>query len=64
MLAKYHATEMAITAVQEAMRTYGGNAFALEYPVQRHWKNAMYALYGGGTHEVLLDFLGRMYLKK
>lgn len=64
MLAKYHATEMCIASVQEAMRIYGGNAFATEYPVQRYWKNAMYALYGGGTHEVLLDFLGRMYLRK
>ena len=64
MLAKFHATEMCITTVEEAMRIYGGNAFCTEYPAQRYWKNAMYALYGGGTHEVLKDFLGRMYLQK
>lgn len=64
MAAKFHATEMCVATTQEAMRIYGGNAFCTEYPAQRYWKNAMYALYGGGTHEVLSDYLGRMYLKK
>jgi alkylation response protein AidB-like acyl-CoA dehydrogenase len=64
MAAKFHATEMCITTVEETMRIYGGNAFCTEYPAQRYWKNAMFALYGGGTHEVLRDYLGRMYLKK
>jgi len=64
MAAKFHATEMCVTTVEEAMRIYGGNAFCTEYPAQRYWKNAMYALYGGGTHEVLEDYLGRMYLRK
>jgi len=64
MAAKFHATELCVTTVEEAMRIYGGNAFCTEYPVQRYWKNAMYALFGGGTHEVMKDYLGRMYLRK
>jgi alkylation response protein AidB-like acyl-CoA dehydrogenase len=63
MMAKYHATEMCMYAVEEAMRVYGGNAFSTEYSVQRYWRDAKFLLYGGGTHEVLCDYLGRIYLK-
>ncbi len=63
MMAKFHSTEMCMNAVEEAMRIYGGNAFCSEYPVQRFWRDAKFLLYGGGTHEVLSDYLGRMYLK-
>jgi len=63
MLAKYHSTEMCMYAVEEAMRIYGGNAFCSEYPVQRFWRDAKFLLYGGGTHEVLCDYLGRIYCK-
>ena len=63
MMAKYHATEMCMYAVEEAMRIYGGNAFCTEYPAQRYWRDAKFLLYGGGTHEVLCDYLGRVFLK-
>ncbi|RPJ09083.1 MAG: acyl-CoA dehydrogenase, partial [Deltaproteobacteria bacterium] len=63
MMAKFHSTEMCMYAVEEAMRIYGGNAFCSEYPVQRYWRDAKFLLYGGGTHEVLCDYLGRIYLK-
>ena len=62
-MVKYHATEMCIYAVEEAMRIYGGNAFCTEYPVQRYWRDAKFLLYGGGTHEILCDFIGRAFLK-
>jgi alkylation response protein AidB-like acyl-CoA dehydrogenase len=63
MMAKYHSTEMCMFAVEEAMRIYGGNAFCTEYPPQRYWRDAKFLLYGGGTHEVLADYLGRIYLR-
>jgi butyryl-CoA dehydrogenase len=63
MLAKYHSTEMCMYAVEEAMRIYGGNAFCSEISVQRFWRDAKFLLYGGGTHEVLRDYLGRIYCK-
>jgi butyryl-CoA dehydrogenase len=63
MLAKYHSTEMCMYAVEEAMRIYGGNAFCSEISVQRFWRDAKFLLYGGGTHEVLCDYLGRVYCK-
>jgi alkylation response protein AidB-like acyl-CoA dehydrogenase len=61
-MAKMFATEMCLKAVDEAMRIYGGNAFAREYPVQRYFRDARFLLYGGGTHEVLKNFLGSRYI--
>ncbi len=63
MMAKYHSAEMCMYAVEEAMRIYGGNAFCTDISVQRFWRDAKFLLYGGGTHEVLRDYLGRIYCK-
>jgi alkylation response protein AidB-like acyl-CoA dehydrogenase len=62
MAAKYFATETCLEAVDECTRIYGGNAFAAEYAPQRYFRDARFLLYGGGTHEVLLNFLGRLFL--
>jgi alkylation response protein AidB-like acyl-CoA dehydrogenase len=64
MAAKYMATEMCLEAVDEATRIFGGAAFAREYPAQRYFRDARFLLYGGGTHEVLLNYLGRQFLKE
>jgi len=48
--------------VDEATRIYGANGFALEYAPQRHFRDARFLLYGGGTHEVLRDYLGRLLI--
>jgi alkylation response protein AidB-like acyl-CoA dehydrogenase len=63
MAAKYFATEMCLEAVDECTRIYGGNAFAAEYAPQRYFRDARFLLYGGGTHEVLLNFLGGLYAR-
>ena len=57
--AKMLATEVCCKVVDEGTRIYGGNAFAHEYPAQRYFRDARFLLYGGGTHEVLKDFIGR-----
>ncbi|MBI5486862.1 MAG: acyl-CoA dehydrogenase family protein [Deltaproteobacteria bacterium] len=62
MGAKWLATEMCLEAVDQATRIYAGNGFSTEYPPQRFFRDARFLLSGGGTHEVLLDFLGRRYL--
>jgi butyryl-CoA dehydrogenase len=62
MGAKWFATEMCLEAVDEATRVYAGNGFSTEYPPQRFFRDARFLLSGGGTHEVLLDYLGRRYL--
>lgn len=63
MAAKYLATETCLEAVDECTRIYGGNAFASEYAPQRFFRDARFLLYGGGTHEVLLNFLGKLYVE-
>ena len=63
MAAKYFATEMCLEAVDEVTRIFGGGAFAREYPAQRYFRDARFLLYGGGTHEVLLSYLGKQYLR-
>jgi alkylation response protein AidB-like acyl-CoA dehydrogenase len=64
MLAKMFATEMCLSAVDEASRIYGGNSFAMEYPQQRFFRDARFLLFGGGCHEVLQNALGAAYLRK
>jgi alkylation response protein AidB-like acyl-CoA dehydrogenase len=57
--AKMFAVEVAQMVVDEVMRIYGGNAFAREYSPQRYFRDARFLLWGGGTHEVLKDFIGK-----
>jgi len=64
MAAKWIATEMCLEAVDEATRIYAGNGFTPEYPAERFFRDARFLLSGGGTHEVLLDYLGRSYLRQ
>jgi alkylation response protein AidB-like acyl-CoA dehydrogenase len=58
-MAKYHAVEMCEMAVDEVTRIYGGNGFAEEYGAQRYFRDARFLLYGGGTHEIIKNFLGK-----
>jgi alkylation response protein AidB-like acyl-CoA dehydrogenase len=64
IMAKMFATETCIKVVDECTRIYGANGMALEYAPQRHFRDARFLLYGGGTHEVLRDYLGRLILGK
>jgi alkylation response protein AidB-like acyl-CoA dehydrogenase len=64
MMGKMLATEMCVEAVDECTRVYGGNAFAMEYPAQRFFRDARFLLYGGGCHEVLLNYLGKKFLEE
>lgn len=53
MMAKVHASEAAIMAVDEARRIHGAYGYSREYPVERLFRDAGFLLYGGGTHEIL-----------
>jgi len=61
---KMFATEVCLKVVDEVTRIYGANAFAHEYTPQRYFRDARFLLYGGGTHEVLKDFIGRSIIGK
>lgn len=62
--AKMYATEVCLKVVDELTRIYGANAFAYEYSPQRYFRDARFLFYGGGTHEVLRDFIGRSLIRK
>jgi alkylation response protein AidB-like acyl-CoA dehydrogenase len=59
MMLKYFATETACKCCDEATRIMGAYAYAMEYPVQRYFRDARFLLYGGGTHEVLQQNIAR-----
>jgi alkylation response protein AidB-like acyl-CoA dehydrogenase len=61
-MAKLFATEVCLKVVDEVTRIYGANGFAQEYAPQRHFRDARFLLYGGGTHEILKDFIGRQII--
>ncbi len=62
--AKLFATEVCARIVDEATRIYGSYGFAMEYPVQRYFRDARFLLYGGGTSEILRGLIGREVLKR
>lgn len=63
-MAKMFATEVCLRVVDEVTRIFGANGFAQEYAPQRYFRDARFLLYGGGTHEILKDFLGRQIVGK
>ncbi len=63
-MAKMFATETCLKVVDEVTRIWGANGFANEYNPQRHFRDARFLLYGGGTHEILKDFMGRILIGK
>jgi len=63
-MAKYFATEVCSRVVDGATRIFGSYGFAMEYPAQRHFRDARFLLYGGGTSEILMGLIGRDVLKR
>jgi len=63
-MAKMCAVEMCLKVVDEVTRIYGANGFASEYGPQRYFRDARFLLYGGGTHEIIKDFVGREIIRE
>jgi len=63
-MAKMFATEACLKVVDEVTRIYGANGFASEYGPQRYFRDARFLLYGGGTHEIIKDFVGREIVRE
>ena len=56
-IAKLFATEAANHAADEASRIFASYGFAMEYPIQRHFRDARFLLLGGGTSEILRNII-------
>ena len=58
-MTKLFASEMAVRVTDEASRIFGSYGLAMEYPVQRYFRDARFLLPGGGTSEILRLVIGR-----
>src|SRR5437762_8567526 len=58
-MAKLVASETAVKVTDEAARIFASYGLAMEYPVQRYFRDARFLLPGGGTSEILRLVIGR-----
>jgi len=58
-MAKLFASETAVRITDEAARIFASYGLAMEYPVQRYFRDARFLLPGGGTSEILRVIIGR-----
>jgi len=58
-MAKLFASETAVKITDEAARVFASYGLAMEYPVQRYFRDARFLLPGGGTSEILRLVIGR-----
>ena len=58
-MAKLTASEMAVRVTDEASRIFASYGLAMEYPIQRYFRDARFLLPGGGTSEILRLIIGR-----
>jgi butyryl-CoA dehydrogenase len=60
-IVKLYASECANFICDEASRIFASYSYALEYPIQRYWRDARFTLFGGGTNEILKINIAREY---
>lgn len=58
-MAKLFASETAVRVTDEAARVLASYGLAMEYPVQRYFRDARFLLPGGGTSEILRVVIAR-----
>ena len=58
-MTKLFASETAVRVTDEAARIFASYGLAMEYPVQRYFRDARFLLPGGGTSEILRLVIGR-----
>ncbi len=58
-MAKLFASETAVRITDEATRILASYGLAMEYPIQRYFRDARFLLPGGGTSEILRLVISR-----
>ncbi len=62
-MAKYFASEMALTTTMEAMRVHGGYGYSQEFVLERLYRDAPLMAIGEGTNDVQRMVIARALLK-
>ncbi len=63
-MAKYFASEAAVTNSMEAMRIHGGNSYSKEYDVERYFRDAPLMCIGEGTNEIQLMIIAKQMIER
>ena len=63
-MAKFFASEAAVSNSQEAMRIFGGYSYSKEYEIERFYRDAMLMCIGEGTNEMQRIIISRQWVKR
>ncbi len=58
-MAKVLATETTFKVADEALQIHGGYGYMMEYPVQRHWRDARIGRIFAGTNEIMREIIAK-----
>ncbi|MDQ3985124.1 MAG: acyl-CoA dehydrogenase family protein [Actinomycetota bacterium] len=59
-MAKLITGEVSWKVMDKALQIFGGYGYAMEFPIQRAWRDARLIRIGGGTDEIMREVIGRM----
>jgi len=63
-MAKLFASEAGVFCAQEAMRTFGGYSYSVEYEIERYYRDAMLMCIGEGANEVLKTVIAKQLVDR
>lgn len=63
-MAKLFASETAGEVAMEALRIFGGNGYAKDFPVERYYRDAPLLIIGGGTNELQRIIIAKGLVQK
>jgi alkylation response protein AidB-like acyl-CoA dehydrogenase len=62
-MAKYYASEVAVSVANEAVQIFGGNGYTKEFPVEKFYRDAKLCTIGEGTSEIQKIVIAREVLQ-
>jgi alkylation response protein AidB-like acyl-CoA dehydrogenase len=62
-MAKYYASEVAVSVANDAVQIFGGYGFTKDFPVEKYYRDAKLCTIGEGTSEIQKVVISRELLK-